>query len=175
VQVKATAPQGMPIDQAADKTAQKGVYKVAFPIKPGETNFSVAYAVPYTSPAIYEGKLLYKTDEPTLMGAPPGITLKGDGLEAKGQEPNTGTAIYGIKGTDFKVEIAGTLAASADTEASDGSPTIEEIMPKLWGNMKWILTLALAILALGFIVLYRAQAVSASPAPAKGKNDRGRR
>jgi hypothetical protein len=30
-------------------------------------------------------------------------------------------------------------------------------MPKVWDNMKWILALALGILALGFVVLYRAQ------------------
>src|ERR1017187_5099642 len=43
-------------------------------------------------------------------------------------------------------------------------------------NMKWILALALGILALGFIVLYRAQPAAAAPGPtAKGKNERGRR
>jgi hypothetical protein len=49
--------------------------------------------------------------------------------------------------------------------------------------MKWILALALGILALGFIVLYRAQPSAAVPAvpsrdrqeAAKGKNERGRR
>jgi hypothetical protein len=39
--------------------------------------------------------------------------------------------------------------------------------------MKWILALALGILALGFIVLYRAQ--PALVATAKGSNERGRR
>jgi Carboxypeptidase regulatory-like domain len=174
VEVKAKAPNGMPIDQAAEKSAQKNVYKVAFPIKPGETNFTVMYAMPYTSPAIYQGKLLYKTDEPTLMGAPPGVTLKGEGLEAKGEEPNTHTTIYGVKAADFKVEIAGAMSAS-DTDSGGGGPSIEEVMPKIWGNMKWILVLALAILTLGFIVLYRAQPASAAPQPAKGRHDRGRR
>ena len=43
--------------------------------------------------------------------------------------------------------------------------------------MKWILALALGILALGFILLYRAQPAPArrtGPSP-KGKNERGRR
>jgi len=42
--------------------------------------------------------------------------------------------------------------------------------------MKWILALALGILALGFIVLYRAQPAAASgDVGAKGKHARGRR
>ena len=41
----------------ADKTDQPDVYKVDFPIKPGETNFEVTYLVPYSSGAVYEGKV----------------------------------------------------------------------------------------------------------------------
>lgn len=179
VQVKATAPQGMPIDQAADKTDQKDIYKVGFPIKPGETNFVLTYVMPYTSGAIYDGKVLFKTGEPTLLGAPPGITLKGDGLVAKGEEPRSHTQVFAINGDKFKVEISGAAvpapAASADADAGDSGPGLEEIMPKLWGNMKWILTLALGILALGFIVLYRAQPAGAEVPPAKGRHERGRR
>ena len=43
MQVNATAPQGMPIRRAADKTGDTDVYKVDFPIKPGETHIDVTY------------------------------------------------------------------------------------------------------------------------------------
>jgi len=176
VQVKATAPQGMPIDRAAEKTAQPDVYKVDFPIKPGETNFEVSYAEPYTSGEVYEGKVLYKTDQPTLLVAPSGITLKGDGLESKGREPRTQASVFSVASSDFKVEIAGSLAA-AETDSGDNGPAIEEIPPKiLQKNTIWILALALGILALGFIVLYRAQPAGAQEVPAaKGTHARGRR
>jgi len=88
VQVKATAPQGMPIDRAADKTGKKDIYKVDFPIKPGETEFRLNYLVPYTSGAAFEGKAVMKAGEPTLLVAPAGFTLKGEGLEVKGQSRN---------------------------------------------------------------------------------------
>jgi uncharacterized Zn-binding protein involved in type VI secretion len=177
VQVKATAPQGMPIDRAAEKTDQPDVYKIDFPIKPGETNFEVSYAVPYSSGEVYEGKVLYKTDQPTLLVAPSGITLKGDGLESKGREPRTQASVFSVASPDFKVEIAGSLAA-ADTDSGDSGPGIEEIPPKiLQKNTIWILALALGILALGFIVLYRAQEPAGAPevAAAKGTHARGRR
>lgn len=171
VQIKATAPQGMPIDRAADKTSQKDIYKVDFPIKPGETDFQLTYQVPYNSPAVFEGKVLGKTEEPTLLVVPSGVTMKGAGLESKGQEPRTQASVYSVKTAAFNVEITGAVAASPDTDSGDSGPSFEEVSPKvLQQNMKWILALALGILALGFIVLYRAQ-----PLTAKGKNDRGRR
>jgi hypothetical protein len=180
VQVKATAPQGMPIDRAADKTNRKDIYKLDFPIKPGETSIQVTYLVPYSSSgAVFEGKTVGKTEEPTLLVVPNGVTLKGEGVENKGQEPRSQASIYSVASANYKVEIAGSMpaAAAADADSGDSGPSLEEVSPKiLQQNMKWILALALGILALGFIVLYRAQPAAASPGPtAKGKNERGRR
>jgi hypothetical protein len=196
-QVKATAPQGMPIDRAPDKTKQKDIYKVDFPIKPGETNIQVTYLVPYSSSAVFEGKTIGKTEEPTLLVVPNGVTLKGEGVENKGQEPRSQASVYSVKTASYKVEIAGSMpAAAADADAGDSGPAVEEIAPKIFQqNMKWILALALGILALGFILLYRAQPAAAvgsrdqsaaglpSPDPGspsggggvKGKSERGRR
>lgn len=190
-QVKATAPQGMPIDRAADKTSQPNIYKVDFPIKPGETEMQVTYLLPYNNGAAYEGKVLFKTEEPTLLVVPDGITLTGEGLESKGQEPRSKASVFSVKTAEYKVQIAGAAPVASSDSDSDSGPSLEEVAPKvLQQNMKWILALALAILALGFVLLYRAQpgagraaagAVpsSAPPAPpvtsAKGKNDRGRR
>jgi hypothetical protein len=170
-QVKATAPQGMPIDRAPDKTKQKDIYKIDFPIKPGETNIQVSYLVPYSSSAVFEGKTIGKTEEPTLLVVPNGVTLKGEGVENKGQEPRSQASVYSVKTASYKVEIAGSMpaAAAADADAGDSGPPVEEIAPKIFQqNMKWILALALGILALGFILLYRAQ-----PAAAVGSRDPG--
>jgi hypothetical protein len=185
-QVKCTAPQGMPIDRAADKTKQTDIYKIDFPIKPGETSIQISYLVPYSSGAVFEGKTVGKTEEPTLLVVPNGVTLKGEGVESKGQEPRSQASIYSVNTASYKVEIAGSIpaAAAADAQSEDNGPSLEEVSPKiLQQNMKWILALALGILALGFIVLYRAQPSAAVPAvpsrdrqeAAKGKNERGRR
>jgi hypothetical protein len=192
-QVKATAPQGMPIDRAPDKTKQKDIYKIDFPIKPGETNIQVTYLLPYSSSAVFEGKTIGKTEEPTLLVVPNGVTLKGEGVENKGQEPRSQATVYSVKTASYKVEIAGSMpaAAAADADAGDSGPPVEEIAPKIFQqNMKWILALALGILALGFILLYRAQPAAAVgdrdqtaaglPSPdrqggVKGKSERGRR
>jgi hypothetical protein len=90
---------------------------------------------------------------------PNGVTLKGEGVESKGQEPRSQASIYSVNTASYKVEIAGSIpaAAAADAQSEDNGPSLEEVSPKiLQRNMKWILALALGILALGFIVLYRA-------------------
>jgi len=185
VQVNATAPQGMPVPQAADKTSTPNVYRLAFPIKPGETRIDVSYNVPFTSPGKFEGKILYKGG-PTRLVAPNGVTIKGDGILSLGQEPRTKASIWDVKSDSFKVEIAGsgTLQQGDDSaEDAGGGAQIEQIPPKIYDNMKWILALAFGILTLGFILLYRAHAPETVPAapqgrprsPAKDKNERRRR
>jgi len=187
VQVKATAPQGMPIDRAADKTNLKDIYKIDFPIKPGETSIQVSYLVPYSSGAVFEGKTVGKTEEPTLLVVPNGVTLKGEGVENRGQEPRSQASVYSVKTATYKVEIAGSMpaAAATDAESGDNGPSLEEVSPKIlrygfvvdlgaWKRrfwpaegsldapslrltVPWVLPLTATILALGFIVLYRAQ------------------
>ena len=178
VKVNATAPQGMPVPQAADKTSTANVYKVAFPIKPGETRIDVNYTVPFNTPGTFEGKILYKGG-PTRLVAPNGVTVKGDGIQALGQEPNSQASIYGVNGADFKAEISGTGSLEEDS----GGATYEQIPPRVYGKMTGILALTFGILALGFALLYRARVPGTAeasahekvPAAAKGKNERRRR
>jgi hypothetical protein len=185
VKVNATAPQGMPVPQAAEKTATANVYKVAFPIKPGETRIDIAYNVPFNAPGKFEGKILYKGG-PTRLVAPSGVTIKGDNIQSLGQEPRTQATIYDVKGNDFKVEIsgAGALRQGEDTgDDSGGGATYEQIPPKVYGKMTWILALTFGILTLGLILLYRARVPETAAAgarethnaSAKGKNERRRR
>jgi hypothetical protein len=182
MKVEATAPQGMPIPQAADKTSTPNVYQVAFPIKPGETRIDVSYNLPFTPPGTFEGKILYRGG-PTRLVAPNGVTLKGDSIQPLGQEPRTKASIYDVKGASFKVEISGAASAQTAEGGSDDSsgPSFEQIPPRVYRNMKWILVLAFAILTLGFILLSRArvpeaiQGAATAKSSAKEKNERRRR
>lgn len=159
VQVSATAPSGMPVQRTAEKTGKPNVFKVDFPIKPGETRFELTYMVPYEDGAAFEGKVIDPVKGPTYLVAPAGVTLKGEDLGEPQQEPQSKAAIYAVNKPAFKVELAGALSASAaETQAEDSSgPQIEQIRPKFWDNAKLILALTLGILALGFVLLYRAE------------------
>ncbi len=158
IQVNATAPQGMPIRTAPSPTGQPDVYKIVFPIKPGETNIHVNYTLPFTSPGTFDGKVFYKGG-PTSLIVPQGVSLKGEGLESRGQEPRTKASIYQTTETSFKVEIEGSgelkRGEAAESEQSSG-PQMTFVLPKLYDKMYWVLALSFSILLLGFILLYRA-------------------
>ena len=177
VVVNATAPGGMPIPAAVNKTPKPDIYAVDFPVKPGETRFDLTYTVPYNSGTPYQGKILTKDDD-TYLIAPNGITLQGDNLKDLGNEPRTQAHIYGLTSTSYEIVLTGTEAAppaGADTGAADqpegSGPQIEQILPRVNRESQIpILVLAFGILALGFVLLYRA-----NPLAAKESHERGRR
>ena len=56
VNVTVTAPGGMPVARSAEKTGQKNIYSVDYPIKPGESRFDLTYTLPASKPMIVSGK-----------------------------------------------------------------------------------------------------------------------
>jgi len=161
VEVHGTAPDGMAVPVPSEKTSRPGMYAAKFEIKPGETRFDLTYTVPYTEGAPYAGKVVTQ-DENSYLIAPNGVTLTGENLTDLGPEPRTQAHIYGFTGKAYQVSLTGAAAPSPqDAEAADAGdqqdsgPRIEAIMPRVNGNARLILGLALGILALGFVLLYR--------------------
>ena len=159
VEMNGTAPDGMAVPVPVEKTSRPDVYAAKFEVKPGQTRFDLNYTVPYTEGQPYSGKVATK-DENTYLIAPNGVTMEGENLQDLGQEPRTQARIFGLSSDTYSVKLSGEAAAAppaADTSTSDSArPQIEEIMPRLYRQGKWIIGLALGILALGFVVLYRA-------------------
>jgi hypothetical protein len=176
VAVNATGPGGLPIGVPVDKTSTPDVYAVDFPVKPGATRIDLTYTVPYTEGAPYAGKIVTRDDDTYLISAN-GVTIQGDKLNDLGLEPRTQAHVYGFTGgAAYKIALTGTAQAAppaapenADAADSDSGPRIEQIMPRIYGQAKLILALALGILALGLALLYRA------PGATKEADERGRR
>jgi hypothetical protein len=160
IQVTVSAPNGMPVPRPAVKTKQPGIYKVDYPLKPGETRFDIGYTLP--SSETFAGKRLDR-NMPTRLVTPPSVTLSGDGLDSLGQEPQTKAHIYDVKGASFEVAItgAGSLRAPDSStppeggEADDGRPQIESGVARIYTQLPWVLGLTFAILGLGGVMLYR--------------------
>ena len=163
VSVTINAPGGMPIQRPAEKTKEANVYKVDYPVKPGETRFDLNYVVPITNPLVFSGKILHAEGASDLV-IPNGVTVKGDNIELAGQEPKTQASIYQIKGASYKVEVEGTgslqPAAAGSSDEDNGMPTIQEVKPKIYDRLYWILGMAFAILGLGSLLLYRSSTAS---------------
>jgi hypothetical protein len=156
--VQATAPGGMPLGAAVSRNPRTETYFVDFAIKPGDTRFDVTYAVPYSEGADYTGRVLTK-DENTYLIAPQGIAMKGDNLNDLGAEPRTQAHIYGLAGNTYKIQLTGSVAGAPDDSQaqaeSESGPKIEQTLPRVNRQAKWIIGLALGVLGLGFALLYR--------------------
>lgn len=158
IRVMATAPQGMPVQRAPQEAKEAGVYKLNFPIKPGDTRIDVSYTMPFTAPGPFSGRTLAK-GVPTRIVVPNGVMLTGEGLKALGNEPSTQAAIFETVAQAFKVNIegSGSLRAAASEESGDeGGPSIQEILPRVYDRLAWIMIPAFLALGLGFVLLYRA-------------------
>jgi len=160
VSVTINAPGGMPIQRPAEKTKEKNVYKIGYPVKPGESRFDVSYSLPPTD--TFASKILHG-EGVTRLVTPSTVTLTG--VQSLGQEPQTRAHIYDAgDDTGYTVQITGTgslrnpeAAAPADDEDT-GAPQIEEQAARVYTRMYWVLGLAFAILGLGGVLLYRRSA-----------------
>jgi hypothetical protein len=167
VRVSAQGPQGMPLPRAAEKTDQSDVFQVNFPVKPGETQIQVSYVLPVGSPLTFRGRVVNikgMKAGPLRLVAPPGVILAGGDVERIGTEPRTQASIYNVKPSGgFSVEVAGTGSLRAGEEAApsdeNDSPPVTEGRPQIYKHLPWLIALALSILAVGFVVLFRTSPV----------------
>ncbi len=159
VNVTIAAPGGMPINRPAEATKKPGIYKASYPLKPGETRFDVNYTLPPDT------SFTSRNADPAVainLVTPSAVTLSGDSIDARGREPQTQANIYTVKATspEFTVQIEGTGSlrnpdTSAQPQEDTGAPQPTVEPPRIYSKLGWVLGLAMAILALGGVMLYR--------------------
>ena len=163
VRVNVQGPQGMPLPRAAEKTKEEGIFKVNYPIKPGETQFEVAYTLPAGSPFTFRGRVVNVKGMPAgplRLIAPSGITFTGKDIQNIGTEPKTQAGIYNMLASDaFSFDIAGTGSLhpggdAGNVDTSD-SPQVIEGQPRIYEHLPWLIAIALSILAGGLVLLFR--------------------
>jgi hypothetical protein len=161
VPVQITPPGGMPLSRTAAATKLEHVYKVDYPIQPGETRFDVSYTLPNATPLTFTSRVL-DNSAPLRLVVPPGVSLQGDGLVLLGREPSTQASIYNVKSASFSAQVQGTgslAAQNSQASAEDnGEPQIEEVAPRIYDHLYLLLGLLFGILALGSALLWRRDA-----------------
>jgi len=163
VSVRITPPGGMPIDRTASATRTPHIYKIDYPVNPGETRFDVNYVLPNATPLTYSGRVL-DNSVPLRLVTPSAVSLQGAGIASLGREPTTQAQIYEVKSPTFTATIQGTgtlgagQADSSNSAEDNGEPQIEEAAPRVYDRMYWVLGLAFGILALGSVLLWRRDA-----------------
>lgn len=170
IQVRLVAPQGMPINRQAEKTADPNIYVIRYPMKPGETNIDVAYTMPMSGDSVtFAGKVTHGGG-PVRFVAPSGVKLEGP-FEDAGPIPGTSATAYTLKGREYSLTVTGkgSLRASVtapEGEGEDRGPGIDVRRPLIYDKLPWVLSLTGAMLAIGFVLLLR------RPAPVKPGSQR---
>ncbi len=167
VRVSAQGPGGMPLPRPAERTKESDTYQVNFPIKPGESQFEINYVLVAGSPLTFHGRVVNvkgMAASPLRLIAPAGVNIAGKDVQMVGTEPKTQATIYTVTARDlFSVDVTGTgsLHSPDDTESpsSDDSPQVVEARPPIYAQMPWLLTLALSVLGIGLVYLFRTSPV----------------
>lgn len=168
VRVSAQGSQGMPLPRPAEKTKEDDVFKVDFPIKPGETEFQVNYVLPVGSPFNFQGRVVNVKGMPAgplRLVVPPGVTLAGKDLQQVGTEPKTQATIYNVVANgnySALVSGMGSLHDNAENGAAQDTsdePQIVQGKPQIYTHLGWLTALAFSILGVGLVVLYRSSPV----------------
>jgi hypothetical protein len=168
VRVNAQGAQGMPLPRPAEKTKQADIFKVEFPIKPGQTEIDVNYVLPTGSPLNFQGRVVNVKGMPAgplRLIAPQGVTLAGKDIQSVGTEPKTQAGIYTVIAPEtFSVDVTGTGSlhndsAQAAQEDDSDSPQVTEGQPRIYAHLPWLIALAFCILGVGLVVLYRSSPV----------------
>jgi hypothetical protein len=124
----AKGPGGQPIQSPATETGQKNTYAFNFPLKPGETQFQIAYHMPYTGEASFSPKPLADVQHFVVM-LPKGMNFTPKNAQAFQSMPDkSGSTIMvatNVKpGQDLSFRIAGSGAfqpeGQEDAGAGDG-------------------------------------------------------
>jgi hypothetical protein len=157
IRVTINPPGGMPLQRPAQKTDQAGIYKVNYPLSPGETRIDVDYTLPNGAHTI-SGKGIHP-GSPLRLVTPASVTLSGAGITAIGQEPQSQARIYSVSGPAFEAKVEGTGSLrnpQGDAQEEDtGQPQIAEESARVYSQLAWVLGLTFGILLLGGVWLYR--------------------
>jgi hypothetical protein len=165
--VTVEAPNGMPITRAPEKTTDPDIFKIGYPVKPGETVYEIAYSLPPSK--TFGGQVLGKN--PLLLVTPEAVQLSGAGLKEDGikdlGQNGTRARVYEVSataGASYQVTIdgIGTLQAGSEEPAQaspdDGSPRPTAGPARLYQRLPWVLGLTFSILGLGGVLLFRRSA-----------------
>jgi hypothetical protein len=119
----AAGPGSMPVNSTPVPTGTKGHYAFLFPLRPGETQFQIAYTIPYSGKATLTPTLI-GTTESFAVSAPMSMTITpaaDSKLQRKGDE--NGLAVYVAQnvsaGQPVGFGLSGTGAAP-QTNPSEG-------------------------------------------------------
>jgi hypothetical protein len=122
---EAKGPGGQPIATEASPGAQKGHYLLSYPLRPGETQFQIAYHMPYNGEASFAPKAIREVQHFVVM-VPKGMTFEAKDKQQFQQMSDPQSTIMvatNVKeGQDLSFRVGGTgIFQQENQQAGQGS------------------------------------------------------
>jgi hypothetical protein len=124
----------VPLDRTPVKTDKPGVYRIDYPLRPGDTQVSIAYSVPYTDSAYALTFLASREiEEMKIYAINPNMDVTSSDIELGAAQSVHGMTAYAVTGlapgTTFDITFKGgdpinSAPAGADPHAGGASPTV---------------------------------------------------
>src|SRR5690606_10246952 len=105
------------LDVSAERTSEENVWKVDFPIKPGDNRISLSYLVPRQPGVSFVSRPVYAGLQ-TRVAIPAGVEISGAGLIDMGQEPTTQARVFEAPDGVVEIEITGAGALRRQESAA---------------------------------------------------------
>ena len=193
-QSQARAPNGQPIAAEAVPQADKNRYAIAFPLRPGETQFQVEYTLPYSGELKFDPKPLYPAEHLVIV-LPKSMHFKAANPASfqSMQDPNQSDSVvevaqqaqpgqpfaFTLQGTGTISESPGQTASGAaqqqeqqpgrDTRPGGGLGAPIDAPDPLKKYQMWILGGFAVVLAIGGWVVTKRQAATPLAATSAAK------
>jgi hypothetical protein len=134
----AMAPGGMPVQSSPVALADKGHYAFLFPLRPGVTQFQLAYHLPYSGSLAFDQRFATATDSFVVM-MPKSMSFKpgpGVSFESLNETPGALTMLArnGSPSRGFSFAVSGSGAMPRDTQAADNQASDGGAAPEAGGN-----------------------------------------
>jgi len=197
-QLQARAPNGQPISAEAVPQAEKNRYAIAFPLRPGETQFQVEFTLPYSGEIKIDPKPLYPAAHLVIV-LPKTMQFKaanpssfqamqdpsqGDSIVEVAQQVKAGQPLgFTLKGNGVITESPGEVASGAAQQQDQQQPQGRDNRPggglgapidapDALQKYRWPILGAFAVLlAIGGWVVTKRQPVTSPAATSPAKPD----
>lgn len=150
VKAQLRLPQGRTQDCDVKPAGKANVYGLMCALQPGETSVELTWMQPFALPGEFSGNFIEKPASGVLV-LPRGVGLMKADLETLGTDNETQSTFYRLKENTFTVQLT---PQDMGAPEEDG-PVVESIRPRIYDRLNVLLGLAGALLAIGFVWLYR--------------------
>ncbi|MBI4442031.1 MAG: carboxypeptidase regulatory-like domain-containing protein [Acidobacteria bacterium] len=157
VKVYVEGPGGMPLNQPPIPKDKPGSFAISYPLRPGQTQVHLEYALNYQSPFAFSKSLEEAAERTHVLTPGEGVQVQGETLVSEGTEPTSGFIAYRITpvNNQVRLQISGQAVMPESASGAAAAPgSLVPILDPVSQRRTWILGLLGMVLLGGLVYHY---------------------